>query len=105
MKSPNLGLLPHSLGHTSTGKLILDQIGSVSQLRTSCIKWTRKDHLEAVQVIQEKIKKGHFSKYLMKNADGSFNIGHSFSLMESNDVNHINYIVEVHQEFAKIKKS
>jgi hypothetical protein len=106
MKSTNLGFPPHSIGHTSTGKTIYDQIGSPSQFRTACIKWTSKDHLEAHQVILEKIRKGYFSKSLVKDPDlGFFKIGYQFDLKKSNDENYINYIADMHLEMAKTKKS
>lgn len=49
----------HSLGHTSTGKLIMEQSSYLlSRMWAAHIKWSAEDHLEASKVIEEMIAKG-----------------------------------------------
>lgn len=55
-----LHIIQHSLGHTTSGKLILDFPGNISQFRTAHIKWTAKEHLEAHKILMEKLNKRIF---------------------------------------------
>ena len=48
---------PHSLGHTHTGKTILELGGNILEFRAIHLKWSPGDHQEACQILLEKRKK------------------------------------------------
>lgn len=50
-------LIAHSLGHTSTGKLIEEFNGNINQFRVAHLKWSAKDHNEAFKILTAKSKK------------------------------------------------
>ena len=104
-KFPTSNSPKHSLGHTTTGKLIYDQIRSFPEFRAACIKWTKKDHLEASQIIREKIRKGYFSKSLWRDPkSGTLRVGYAFDLKKLDNERAINSIAEAHL-FLASKKS
>jgi hypothetical protein len=52
-----LNIIKHSLGHTSSGKLILSFGGVPRQFHAAHIKWSSKDHFEAAEVLLKRISK------------------------------------------------
>lgn len=44
-------LLDHSVGHTATGKTIMQFKGTLSQFRTAHIKWKAQDHKDAFEIL------------------------------------------------------
>lgn len=50
-------LLQHSLGHTRTGKLIMEFTGNIAQFRTAHLKWNAADHFEAAELLNKLAKR------------------------------------------------
>ena len=90
--------LPHSLGHTSTGKLILDQVDP-ERLHPTFIRWTARDHQEALLILEEKLRKGTFSKELFLCSSNGYQVSYRKSDLE----NHVRFIADLHQEMYNLK--
>lgn len=90
--------LPHSLGHTSTGKLILDRVDP-ERLHPTFIRWSARDHQEAFRVLQEKLRKGAFSKEIFLYSSN----GHQVSYRKSDIENQVRFIADLHHEMYNLK--